>query len=403
LANEPDAGLTGAAFELARAGYKPMSDPHKKNDDEAIGGDATSLREVAERRVGADAGVTARGYVDHQGDPVAPSEAVTLDRAARDYAAATSAERLLAENQSSDDLAARVDALRAEALSKDPDAAEIFGFDPPEKVAASEQRKSEAERSLGDAEANSASTIDGLDPELARALQHPQVAQAIEERLGEAEKVRQGYLDGLAAAQQVAQMSILSQIPELIGLPPEHVQPALVEMSQRDPARFARVQNLIAGTQQMFAQQQHEHHRSNEIARHNFKAMAQSEDARFDAMLKGEPKATQHAVTSEIFAAAKESGIQPAELMQLFNSQPLLRNAAFQKMMYEAGKYRLMTKAREAASARTLPHVQRPGMAATSAERNQADVRVLSAKLSNSGDIKDALALYNARKSARRS
>jgi len=71
-------------------------------------------------------------------------------------------------------------------------------------------------------------------------------------------------------------------------------------------------------------------------------------------------------------------------------------------MMYDAGKYRLMMKARDVATARPLPPVQRPGMAASPAERAQADIRTLSSRLSNSGDIKDAVALYNARKSGRR-
>jgi 2-hydroxychromene-2-carboxylate isomerase len=404
LANESDAALTGAAFELANAGYTPMSDPDKKDSDEAIGGDAASLREAAEQRAGLNPEVNVRGYVDRDGEQVAQSEAITLERAARDYAAATSAERLLAENQTSEALAAKVDALRAEALAKNPDAAELFGFELPEaKSEKAEPRKSKSENPANPAsDANDAAAIEGLDPELAKALQHPQVAQAIEERLGETEKVRQDYIHALSSAQRVAQMSILSQIPELVGLPPESVQAAFADIASKDPARFARVQALIATTQQMFAQQQQENRRSMEIARQNFSVHAKAEDARFDAMLKGEPKATQQAVTSEIFAAAKESGLEPSEFVRLFNSEPLMRNAAFQKMMYEAGKFRLMTKAKHAASAKALPQVVRPGMSRSPAERNQADLRALSAKLSNTGDIRDAVALYNARKSGRR-
>lgn len=404
MADESDAGLTGAAFDLVNAGYTPMSDPDKKNDDEVIGGDAASLREAAGQRTGMAPEVTVRGYVDGDGGPVAGTEAITLDRAARDYAAATSAERLLAENQSNEALAAKVDALRAEALARDPDAAEFFGFELPDaKSEKPEPGKSRSETPASEqAGVDGAAAIEGLDPELAKALQHPQVAQAIEERLGETEKVRQGYIDALASARQITQMSILSQIPELIGLPPENVQAAFADIARRDPARFARVQALIASTQQVFAQQQQEHRRSAEIARQNFASHAKAEDARFDAMLKGEPRATQQAVTAEIYAAAKESGLEPAEFVRLFNTEPLMRNAAFQKMMYEAGKFRLMTKARDAASAKALPQVVRPGMARTPAERNQADLRTLSAKLSNSGDIRDAVALYNARKSSRR-
>lgn|GEM_PF-1625261 len=404
MADESDTGLTGAAFELANAGYKPMSDPDGKNEDETIGGDATSLRDIAEQRTGTAPEVTVRGYVDDNGEQIAQSEAITLERAARDYAAATSAERLLAENQSSEALAAKVDALRAEALAKDPNAAELFGFEMPEaKSAKAEPGKSRSEMAAGQqSDADGAPAIEGLDPELAKALQHPQVAQAIEEKLGETEKVRQDYVNALASAQQIAQMSILSQVPELIGLAPEHVQAAFADIARKDPARFARVQALISGTQQMFAQQQQEQRRSADIARQNFAARAKAEDARFDAMLKGEPKAIQRAVTAEIYAAAKESGLAPSEFMRLFNSEPVMRNAVFQKMMYEAGKFRLMTKAKDAASAKALPQVVRPGMARTPAERNQADLRTLSAKLSSSGDIRDAVALYNARKSGRR-
>jgi hypothetical protein len=74
----------------------------------------------------------------------------------------------------------------------------------------------------------------------------------------------------------------------------------------------------------------------------------------------------------------------------------------FRGMQYDAGKYRLMMKARDLAAAKPLPPVVRPGVARSQAERQHADLRTLSAKLSSSGDIKDAVALYNARKSGRR-
>jgi phage terminase large subunit len=74
----------------------------------------------------------------------------------------------------------------------------------------------------------------------------------------------------------------------------------------------------------------------------------------------------------------------------------------FRGLQYDAGKYRLMLKAKDAAAARPVPPVQRPGMARTAAEREHADLRTLNARLSSSGDIKDAVALYNARKSSKR-
>jgi phage terminase large subunit len=74
----------------------------------------------------------------------------------------------------------------------------------------------------------------------------------------------------------------------------------------------------------------------------------------------------------------------------------------FRGMRYDAGKYRLMMKAKDVVAAKPVPPVQRPGMARTPAEREQGDLRTLSAKLSSSGDIKDAVALYHARKSSKR-
>jgi Phage terminase large subunit len=74
----------------------------------------------------------------------------------------------------------------------------------------------------------------------------------------------------------------------------------------------------------------------------------------------------------------------------------------FRGMQDDAGKYRLMKKASGGAAARAVPPVQRPGMARSPAERNHADLQALSARLSKSGDIRDAVALYKARKSSRR-
>lgn len=70
----------------------------------------------------------------------------------------------------------------------------------------------------------------------------------------------------------------------------------------------------------------------------------------------------------------------------------------FRGLRYDAGKYRLMMKARDAVAAKPVPPVQRPGMAASRGERDQHDLRTLSARLSSSGDLKDAVALYQARR-----
>ncbi len=200
----------------------------------------------------------------------------------------------------------------------------------------------------------------------------------------------------------MAQVGFLGQFPELTSISPEILPVALEQMSRQDPQRFARVRDMIANTEQLIAQQRQESRRQAEMTRQNFLEFAKSEDARLDTMLKGEPKGAQRAVTTEIFDSAKASGVEPAELVRLFNSEPLMRNAVFQRMMYDAGKYRLMMKAKDAVATKPVPPVQRPGLARTPAERANTDLRTLNARLSNSGNIKDAVALYNARKSSKR-
>jgi len=260
MVDEPGPALTGAAFELAKAGYQRMPDPDKKSDEEAIGGDAASLREAAERRSDPPDEIVVRQYTDGSGKPVAPDEAITLNRAARDYARAASADKFAVENESSRALAARVDGMRAEALALDPEAAEFYGFELPtdeaeqtaSEEADSEKPQIEPEDPSGDRAA------DGLDPEIAKVINHPQVRQAIDEKVGEAEKARESYLNGLAAATQIAQVSFVSQFPELASIAPEHLPGALELMSRQDPQKFARVQAMIATTEQLFAQRQQE-------------------------------------------------------------------------------------------------------------------------------------------------
>ncbi|MGY4159045.1 hypothetical protein ACVINW_004887 [Bradyrhizobium sp. USDA 4461] len=400
MADEASNDLTGAAHDLAMGGYKPMPD-RTPNEEEAIGSDTASLREAAEKISDQPENVVVRQYRDAEGKPAAANEAVTLRRASRDYAAAVAAEKLIAEGEDAEWLAGHVDALRAEALARNPEAAEFYGFDLPEADADGAQR-SKREVGAQDADPGPGDSGEGLDPALARALEHPQVRQAIDEEIAETHKIRQGYLDTLAGATQIAQASFINQFPELVGVPVESLPGVLEQMSRQEPARFARVQSAIAATDQLLAQHHLESQRQAEAAYRSFHAHAKSEDARFDAMLKGEPVETQRAVMQEIIASAKASGIEHSELTHLLNTEPLMRNAVFQRMMYDAGKYRLMMKAKDSVTARSLPPVQRPGAAASRGERDDVDLRTLNARLSSTGDIKDAVALYHARKSIRR-
>lgn len=394
MAVQTDADLTGAAFDLVNAGYAEMPDPHREKEGVSIDSDSASLREVADRRPDSQPKTVVRQYTDAEGKPAAANEAVTLARAARDYASATADDRQTAENECSEDLAARIDALRADVAAQDPDAPEFYGFEEPDN---GEGRSEESEVPPG-ATTDQGTRSAELDPDIEQLLQHPQVRLALEEKVGEVERARQNYAEGLDTAMQIAQASFISQFPELAGLAPERLPEALAQIAHHDPAKLARIQAIVAGSEQLRARQHEEMRRTAEASRRSFQNYARTEDARLETMLKEEARGVRQAVAQEIMASAKASGIEPEELQRLFDSEPLMRNATFQRMMYDAGKYRLMMKARDAVAAKPVPPVQRPGMAASRGERDQHDLRTLSSRLSNSGDLKDAVALYQARR-----
>lgn len=400
MTTETDSALTGSAYDLAAGGYVPMPIQKTEDESEAISGDSVSLREAAAQRGETADELIVRGYTGPTGEPVAANEAITLARASHDYAAVTAAERLVAANKNATVLAAEVDALRAEALANDPDAAELYGIDPPPAEEAAEYSGEVDDIEPGPPDGEDAADP-SLDRELEKALQHPQVRYAIEQQLGEAERMRQTYLDGIAAATQIAQASFLSQFPELAAVAPENLPAALEQLSQQDPARFEQVRTMVAASEKLLERQRQESALQIELNRQNFENYARSEDARFETMMKGEARETQAAVSAEIVASAKASGIEPAELNHLFQTEPLMRNAVFQRMMYDAGKYRLMMRARTEAVSKPLPPVVRPGMARVPSERQQVDLRALNTRLSSTGSIKDAVALYHARKSSR--
>ncbi|MCK1387377.1 hypothetical protein [Bradyrhizobium sp. 21] len=398
MTDQTEAELTGASFDLVNAGYAEMPDPDRESERQSINGDSASLRDAADQRSDSQSRTVVRQYTDAEGKPAAANEAVTLARAARDYASATAGDRRIAESESSEALAAEIDARRAEVAANDSDAPEFYGFEQP---ADADGRDEEIE-ALSNATKRQGERPSELDPDLDKLMQHPQVRLALEEKVGEVERARRSYVDGLDTAMQMAQASFISQFPELAGMAPERLPEALAQIAHQDPAKLSRIQAIIAASEQLRARQNEEMRRTADALRRTFLTYAKAEDARLETLLKQETRDVRQAVAQEIMASAKASGIEAEEMQRLFDSEPLMRNATFQRMMYDAGKYRLMMKARDAVTAKSMPPVQRPGTAARRGEGEQHDLRTLSARLSSSGELKDAVALYQAKRTGRR-
>lgn len=208
--------------------------------------------------------------------------------------------------------------------------------------------------------AEAAPVKDGdLDPE--KALNHPKIKEAISSQIAESETARQTFSKAADIALNFAQVSFAQSFPEVAGLPLDQWVPALTAMSQREPARFQAAVATLDRVAKLQNAQQFEQQRQDGLKQQEFQQFARAEDARLDDMLKGESRQSQDAITKEILAGAKEAGLEPSEFLKMFNSDRAMRHSAFQKMMVDAAKYRLMQKTKTAIAAKQVPPVQRPG------------------------------------------
>ncbi len=127
------------------------------------------------------------------------------------------------------------------------------------------------------------------------------------------------------------------------------------------------------------------------MQRQEFAEYAKLEDARFDTLVKGEKPETVQKVANEIIAYAAELGVPRSQFLELCATEPIMRNAAFQKMMYDAASYRLLQRARNEVAKKVVPPVQRPGVAVDArAAQRESDVRTLNAKFASNPSVRNA-------------
>lgn len=91
---------------------------------------------------------------------------------------------------------------------------------------------------------------------------------------------------------------------------------------------------------------------------------------------------------------------QLSRWMQDDTGHEILSNAGIQKLIVDGLRYRDIQNAKTVAAAKPVPQVQRPGVAQPKGAAADANVQALSQRLNSSGSIKDAFALYQAKKAA---
>ena len=206
--------------------------------------------------------------------------------------------------------------------------------------------------------------------EVERLLAIPHVREAVDRLDGE-------YRQGIDAANFMARAGLVELIPDVLSYPPEHQAAAFAALAQSDPARHGKAAALLNRANQLTTLHQEQSRAKAAAEEQEFAQYARAESAAFNDTIKGETPEHVRAVERAIIDSIKEYGGDDAEFFELFKSTKLLQSRVAQRLLFDAGQYRLIQAAKSTVSARALPPVQRPGLAQPRGNKAAANVAAL--------------------------
>jgi hypothetical protein len=404
---------------------KADADPSSDDEPWLTSSSDEALRALAQKKYGNKPNdLVELKLVDADGMPAPEKLAQTVEQAANDLITARRENAEALEATELSQLAAEVDAQRLARINGRPDIATYYGLDLGEVEAqkAESAKKAEAaepaeakadvknDTGLKDAD-KAAETSDAeyvappdgqLHPDVERALQLPQVRQAIEQEFSRAETVRGEFTQALQNASDLARASFLEVAPELAGLSPEQFEQGLQMLSQVAPDRFNSAMNTLGRFAQIQQAQQQIAQQKATQQWQQFEAVRQEYSRAADAALGSMTAAEKTEMTNELVAYVGEHGISREQFVREAQTNLALHHPAFQKMAADAMRYQRLMKAPRAIPApKAAPAVQKPGVAKSAAERRGDSISTLRAKAEQSGSVEDVFKLYQAKQSRR--
>lgn len=238
-----------------------------------------------------------------------------------------------------------------------------------------------------------------LTPE--KVLEHPVFKETFEKLTSETETARANHVAGLAAATQIAEASFFGLHPEFANVAPEQRMALFAQIAQHDPARADSIRASVAQLGAVAEQYTAESQRLAQEQDTKLRSYVATESDRFEKMIANVPKAERLEIENGIVAKIKEYGGTVDQFKALLTKSEF-SNATVQRLLYDVGKLHRIENAKAAVAARPVPAVQRPGIATSQRERTGADLSSLSDKLSRTGNIKDAVEFYAAKKARAR-
>ena len=240
------------------------------------------------------------------------------------------------------------------------------------------------------------------DEDVERVLKSPKVQAAISAKLGEAETQRTHYESAVADAGKFAAASLFGDFPELANIPVQNWVNAIQNMHQREPARAQQAISKLQALARVEAASQQIKAQKTAREQTEFKQYATRENQRFAELTKGIPAKEMAAIEAHVPKRLAKSGANVKQFLDAVSSQTTFPRASAEALLVKAARYDLlMENAKLPRAVPPVPTVQRPGYSGPRVNQSDASLASLSAKLSKSGSLKDAVALRLARSKGR--
>jgi hypothetical protein len=357
--------------EHSRLEFEPMPNDKRPEEDWPVYGSSDdevrrAAREMQERR-----GVeteTAEEVVwrDASGERLDPNISTSRDQAATALADYRQAKAEAAQAEADRALKAAVDAPRIELEITDPAASAKY-----ENKYEMERAVQEFAAEMGVDASATQPTVEaapeqqparestpGLDPDLARALEHPQVREMLEQQVA-------AYQGAIQEAGNYARSALIESFPELTNLQPQQYEAALQTLNAQNPERVARGLNVInravaIGQETARLNQEHQA-RSQAQRQQEIEKWSRSEGAKYDQW------AAKEGLDLNTFAPAASKyiethlGMSRSQFAEVLRDNPVLRAAGFQQVLSDAVRYRQAQEARKNIPRSLPPAPLRPG------------------------------------------
>lgn len=380
-------------------GFEPMvvANPVDRDEpaltpDELAFTDSDAARHLSRDSARDFGELTERAYLDVQsGERQPENRVVSAEQAASDLASARSAEAASYEAERNAALARVLDEFKIQAGEsiQSPEDKEFY-----ERLER-EQQQPQPEQPQPEA------VPDGVDPDIAQALQNPKVRTLLEQTNSYVEQAKVGYQQATAELATQAQGIMTALFPELANLNGQQTEGALRFMAQSNPQQFeqwkqlaGRAQQLVGVYKQQVAEQQAQQQAR---AAHELEQFRVSEVRRFEAATANIPPETLRNISDNVIPTVEKFyGIKEANMRDLISgrqkvdSQAFMHSMPFQLMLLDAVRFRMSQESLSRAATRPVPQVQRPGTSEPS-RGDDHDVAAAWARLNANNQGRDAI------------